>query len=419
MKSIKIYINKLGAIKDSEIELKPMMLYTGDSGLGKSYTSFVVHYLQRTISTQGQLYAFVANKMNNVSDEDNIAISFKFKEFRLWLNEGVSNYIGSLIGYDDFQCNVSFVFPDIDDDKELNITYSESNVDRQDLRHVKINEYDFYFPKMYGNRNSNITEGFSKYLCNIIYASENKIPLLFPPARAAFASSSSSDTSPIGMYQEFINGLNILNLLMPIKYSDDQLLNSMMKNLIGGDLVRKEGKVHIQVSSNPDKLIPISAAASSVKELLPLFLLMRNNLLLDIFQVLFEEPEAHVHPSKQYVVADMIARCFSRGTMFQITTHSDYFLTRINQLIRLGNIKKKDENLFEEFCIENEHNRKLFIDADEIGAYYFKRDKNGDVKIAQLNSINGVEFKTFSHIVEKQLAIESKIEEYEERIANI
>jgi len=74
-----------------------MILYNRDSGLGKSYTSFVVHDVQRTISTQGQLYAFVANKMNNVSDEDNIAISFKFKEFRLWLNEGVSTKVVRII----------------------------------------------------------------------------------------------------------------------------------------------------------------------------------------------------------------------------------------------------------------------------------------------------------------------------------
>lgn len=417
MKNIKIYINDLGAIRNSEIELKPFMLYTGDSGLGKSYTSFVVHYLYKTLSTHGRLQSFIENKMNNVSEGNNASLSFRFKEFRQWLNEGVASYIGGLIGHDDFHCNITFVL-DIDDDEQINISYSEPtpNTDKQDLRHVKINDMDFYFPMAYGNRNYNITDGFSKYLCRNIYGVDSKIPLLFPPARAAFAASSTGDTSPIGMYQEFINGLNVLNVISSWKNFDEQLLNSMMRNLVGGELVRKENKVYIQVSPEVDNLIPISAAASSVKELLPLFLLMKNNLVISIFQVLFEEPEAHVHPSKQYVVADMIARCFNRGAMFQITTHSDYLMSRINQLIRLGNIRNKDEKLFDEFCTKNEHNRKLYLDAEKIGAYYFSRDENGDVRIEKLGTDNGIDFKTFSPIVNKQLEIESVIEEYENKL---
>lgn len=417
MKSIKIYINELGAIRNSEIELKPFMLYTGDSGLGKSYTSFVVHYFFKTVSTQGRLQSFIENKLNNVSEGDNVNLSFKFKEFRQWLNEGVSSYIGGLIGYDGFHCNITFVL-DIDDDEQINISYSEPapSVEKQELRRVKINEIDFYYPMAYGNRNYNITDGFSKYLCRNIYGKDGKIPLLFPPARAAFAASSTGDTSPIGMYQEFINGLNVLNVISSWKNLDDQLLNSMMRNLVGGELVRKENKVYIQVSSDVDKPIPISAAASSVKELLPLFLLMKNNLVISLFQVLFEEPEAHVHPLKQYVVADMIARCFNRGAMFQITTHSDYLMSRINQLIRLGNIRKKDEKLFDEFCTTTEHNRKLYLDAEKIGAYFFCRDEKGDVRIERLDKEGGVDLKTFNPIVNKQLEIESVIEEYENRL---
>ncbi len=37
MKAIKIHINRLGIIKDSDITITPMMIFSGESGLGKSY----------------------------------------------------------------------------------------------------------------------------------------------------------------------------------------------------------------------------------------------------------------------------------------------------------------------------------------------------------------------------------------------
>lgn len=45
MKSVKIYIKELGAIRDSELYVKPFMIFSGESGLGKSYAAFLVHYL--------------------------------------------------------------------------------------------------------------------------------------------------------------------------------------------------------------------------------------------------------------------------------------------------------------------------------------------------------------------------------------
>ena len=44
MKPVKIKINKLGPVRDSIIEIKPLTILTGDSGLGKSYSAFVIHY---------------------------------------------------------------------------------------------------------------------------------------------------------------------------------------------------------------------------------------------------------------------------------------------------------------------------------------------------------------------------------------
>lgn len=276
---VRIYISELGGIRDTEIELKPFMIYTGDSGLGKSYTSFLVYYFQKTLSTQGRLIGFIDNKMNNLDGDSNLSFSFMMKDFRQWLNEGVSKFLGYLLGYDAFKCKVTFMF-DIDDSDKISIECSED--DRQNLRHIVLNGEDYYFPKTYGNIRLNVTDAFSQYLCKIFYGKDLKLPLLFPPARAAFASSVVGDTSSIGMYSEFIGCNNILASLASSKSSDNQLLSSMLKNLIGGELICQEGNLYLQIDGleNP---VPINAAASSIKELLPMFLLLKNRMFLDIF----------------------------------------------------------------------------------------------------------------------------------------
>ena len=49
MKTVIFDIKKLGAIRDSRLELKPFMIFSGESGLGKSYVAFLVHYLYKLL----------------------------------------------------------------------------------------------------------------------------------------------------------------------------------------------------------------------------------------------------------------------------------------------------------------------------------------------------------------------------------
>ena len=43
--NIRVIIDKLGPIQNSEIEFKPFLVYTGESGLGKSYTALLWYNL--------------------------------------------------------------------------------------------------------------------------------------------------------------------------------------------------------------------------------------------------------------------------------------------------------------------------------------------------------------------------------------
>ena len=99
----------------------------------------------------------------------------------------------------------------------------------------------------------------------------------------------------------------------------------------------------------------------------------------------------------------------------QITTHSDYLLSRFNQLIKLNQLKKNNVDGFIDFCKSNDHSTNLTLDPDIIKAYYFFIDENNNIRIKKQNLNNGIPLDSFSNIVLKQIETDNSLEELEEK----
>ncbi len=403
-----IIINELGRIRDAEIEVKPMMVFTGDSGLGKSYTAFLIDHLYKVIATDRIGY-FVRERLQALGEKKiEQGFSFKFKDFRLWLNQDTPHYLGYLLGNGNFKCDVSYVF-DIDDDMPIIVSCSEE----QSMKQVNVNDTVSFFPINFSSWETIYTSAVGKFLSEIVMNRDLLLPHLLPPARAAFmgAKNALASHGGIGMYVDFIRLNDKLTDTPPRKNPDDQFFLSMMRHLTQGELEVEDNQTYLRLS--PDSRIPISAAASSVKELAILLRLLQSTNKLEGYSILFEEPEAHIHPKNQNLVADLIARCFNRGMMFQITTHSDFILSRLNQLIRLGNMRRDHPERFKQFCKENKQNENLYLDNARIGAYYFK-EQGGKVVVERQDIANGIPFTTFHEIVDRQEQMDDLIEQYME-----
>ena len=84
--------------------------------------------------------------------------------------------------------------------------------------------------------------------------------------------------------------------------------------------------------------IRLNRASSMVSELAPVVLFLRG----DIRQgdtLIIEEPEAHLHPAAQTEMAAILARLVRSGVRVVVTTHSDWFLKEIGNLIREGELE--------------------------------------------------------------------------------
>lgn len=403
--NIRIIIDKLGPITDSEIVFKPFMVFTGESGLGKSYTALLWYNLITSL-TPMRLQEFITKKINGSVKEE---LTFKFKDFRMWLNQNTAAFLGYLLGNNNFNCQVNYVF-EIDDDIPVEMKRLHDE-DASGFTRYSINGDIDVFPLDLEDNVLMMSFSLHGYLSELCFGKNYLRPLILPPARAAFMGANT--TSPIGMYRDFLAQLDDLKTPSRIISPDNQFFVNYIAKLSDGEIVLENGSVFLQFESG--EKIPVSAAASSVKELMPFLLMLQNGKIRQYNSLLFEEPEAHVHPKKQFLLMDMLARCCNKGMLIQMTTHSDYLLGRMNQLLVLGKIREKSMEAFEIFCKEHQFNKNLYLHTEQIGGYYFKRE-NDRVVIEEQDLSLGLPFNSFENTVKSQMELSADINDLAESL---
>ena len=418
---MKIFFNikKLGAITNSKIEFKPLMIFSGDSSLGKSYTAFVVYYFIH-LFTDGRMKTFLESNHKNESFKKDGGFLFNMQDFKRWMGYDLNIYIGYLVGLESFDSDIEIDFDMADIKISYEFLYGSSEI-KDDLSkddslvQIKINENVYNsLGTIFNNDPIRILEiALSKYFKEKLFnKSDSSFQTLFlPPSRAAFAgtnfSTSQQLSSNLGMYKEYLKDMEALNSISDEKFHPSKNIINLLKDLLCGEIINEKGVLYYKFEDNR---IPLTSAASSIKELAPLFLLLKK-FKPNEFSVLFEEPEAHTHPKMQVKMANVISHLVNKGSFFQITTHSDYFLNQINNLLKLNKVKEKDKNRFKELCVSLGIGTNSVLKPKEIGAYYFHKREDGSVEIITQDVTNGVPFQTFENTVDNLLNSSELIEE--------
>ena len=109
----------------------------------------------------------------------------------------------------------------------------------------------------------------------------------------------------------------------------------------------------------------MSHSSAMVSELAPLVLFLRG-IVRQGDLLIIEEPESHLHPGAQTKIAQTLARLVRAGVHVMITTHSNWLLQQISNLIREGELRKQGESTSESAD---------YLKAEEVGAWRFYKDK--------------------------------------------
>lgn len=423
MEQIDIKINRLGAIRDSSLKVKPLMIFSGESGLGKSYAAFLIHYIYLLLSeSSDRLNLFFSDKkfdfesiFSNVKSGDKI-LSIPKKDVFDWLNKDAISYIGYLIGNAEFEGNVEITIPCGYDNFEF--TY------REELGGLQGQEEMMYQIELSHFTYSVISSKFVKEmrpfmlllkaeLKDILFGNYKDMgnTYLLPPSRGALMEINERPSFVSGMYQEFFDFKNVLTapIQRPEEVNQDVVACSVAVN--EGKLSRVDGKI---MYSTYGTEMPLTAAASSVKELAPLTLFV-NRYSAKGVSFLFEEPEAHLHPNRQMKVADMISCMINEGAHMQVTTHSDYLIKRFNNLINLQVLKDKiDKAEFAKMIDKWGIKETFLLDAKSVGSYILKRNQDGTSKIVEqdMQKEKEISFGSFYSAIEDDMTLTREIRKY-------
>ena len=159
-----------------------------------------------------------------------------------------------------------------------------------------------------------------------------------------------------GLYNAFISDLSELKSQNIQEDPAQALYSSLSRSLINGTINQRDNDLYYEQAYGE---IPITASAASIKELAP-FILMLQKGVVSQYAVMFEEPETNLHPELQIKMADTLVSLLQEGCRFHITTHSDYFLRRINDLIRLDVLSQKlSSEAYAEFCKQHHYHPSL------------------------------------------------------------
>lgn len=135
----------------------------------------------------------------------------------------------------------------------------------------------------------------------------------------------------------------------------DKETDEIISQILGSTYLRDKEKDYLVHKDN--RKVNLTNASSGQQETLPLIIILKTlNYISSAgggFTLYIEEPEAHLFPTAQKKIIELLARTFNnkdRNFQIFITTHSPYILSSFNNLIYAGNLaeninysKKVDE----------------------------------------------------------------------------
>lgn len=140
-----------------------------------------------------------------------------------------------------------------------------------------------------------------------------------------------------------------------------------IKRIIKGNIHYTNDSVALTIG---DKVFYAQAFAAGQMEIWPFFTIVQDGFISDqrLQYVVFEEPEAHLHPGAQRMVMEMIAVLVNYGVRFVITTHSPYLLYALNNFLMANTVQNAGHPL------DSPNTPQTILKPEQVAAYRFSDD---------------------------------------------
>ena len=439
--NIEIAVKYFGPIADATIDLRPLTVFVGPSNTGKTYFSTLIYALHGTFNGFSQFprqrghfsslsYTDIPDIIKKLNTLDR---PFKFsdipQETRTMLQSEIEdpeslkaelercfdlNSITELIRLKDGQRHEMTVSLKVSEENQklwdFNFETSESGLATE----VSINKNLVLYPK-------------ERFIAKGQFARENIISefppelngytqdrVYLPAARSGIMQSHRVIASSLveratrghlkplevptfsGIVADFMKQLILYEKSEEFDKEMHHLADVLESGVLAGQILMKPTP-----SGYPEFLyrpqetgeeVRLTRAASMVSELAPLVLFLRGGIHPND-TLIIEEPEAHLHPSAQTEIALTLAGLVRAGVRVVVTTHSDWLLKEIANLIRIGDLKRKGVSQLKK--LESIH----WLLPEEVGTWWFQKD--GVVKHIPFDRTEGIEPTDYEDVADK------------------
>ncbi|MCY3658307.1 MAG: AAA family ATPase [Caldilineaceae bacterium] len=141
--------------------------------------------------------------------------------------------------------------------------------------------------------------------------------------------------------------------------------------------------------------IGLTRTSSMVSELAPVVLFLRGVMGKGDWLII-EEPEAHLHPAAQTSMAQLLGRMVRAGLKVVITTHSDWLLKEIGNLIREGELEANPES--------DDTRGPHWLKPNEVGTWLFRKESetgSSTVEEIPFDRTEGIEPQDYEAVAEE------------------
>ncbi|MBN1639248.1 MAG: AAA family ATPase [Ignavibacteriales bacterium] len=346
----RLIISNFTSIKALDVTFAPINILIGPQASGKSITAKLFYYFK-----EFPRHLFQAIETNLTKREFEKELLNKFEEYFPIQNYQKQN-VFIRYEYGDFFFELTKA-PDIK--SKLRITYSD------ELNKERLSNQKYYkrISEKQGKREFDPLEKSFKLREHIYESLKKNIgenigfnQIFIPAGRSFFANLQSSIFSflssnkaidpfitEFGSFYERIKDYPRMERLR----KDDKSklydkLKSKIEEILKGQYIQEKGKDLIL--HKDDRKILVSNASSGQQEMLPLATMLGIIPFIRFLgngqTIYIEEPEAHLFPSAQKDIVELIVGIFNQTKkqplQFFITTHSPYILTSFNNLVHAG-----------------------------------------------------------------------------------
>jgi predicted ATPase len=385
---MKLKISNLGPVDSMEIDMsKPFILFAGDNSTGKTYAATYLYTLIRMISfyidSQG-LHELkrVENTVEGELDADELYDALD--DFLKNRQDDILKYMNLNIQTDSFKCEI------VTSKKEWKEESLKKSVSVwSDYIVKKANSYNYHIELL---ATGGIDQPFMQScLITALYFDGIIGAKMFTAERSGiYTFSKELSVGRLRNPDERLNsryprpiadGLaDAADLANKTKFTFDNgaFAAEIEQMILHGNLtVSEEGEVVYHISNDTE--LGFNESSSAIKTLAPLVFYLRHSA--GQFNLLFvDEPELNLHPKNQILLANIFVKMINAGLRLVISTHSDYIIREINNMIMADGLNKAGDKIFTNM----EYDDSLCLAQDKFAPYLFEKKAKGKVKVKPL-----------------------------------